>query len=275
MNLYRSLLFVLLLATFESCIASSFPSWAEKEIMWRHGSALAPKVGNGVTRYVYLYPTDRPIRTDYREAMEWSALTLKDWYTDQLDGEYTFKLPIPIVQSVALDHPASFYGSNNPGGSEYLIFWNNVLNEAFPKTGATFNDPSNVWIFFVDAGAGCNQLSGGGTSGIVVLSHNDLRGLIGDEFLDCNGVEYPPWTFTPQRWIGGQGHELGHAYGLPHPPGCDDGLPKCDYDALMWTGFYNGFPNSTYLREDEKPILIAGTYFQSIDSDVIFRNGFE
>ena len=69
-------------------------------------------------------------------------------------------------------------------------------------------------------------------------------------------------------------HELGHAYGLPHPPGCDQSLPKCDSNALKWSGFYYGFPDNSYLREDEKSILISGNYVQSI-VDAIFNSGFE
>ncbi|MCA9129170.1 MAG: hypothetical protein KDB22_18910 [Planctomycetales bacterium] len=262
-----------LLAT-QVAVASSLPNWANEELRRTHVIAPSSRAGTGITRFVYLYPSDRPLRQDYRLAIQWSAESLRSWYTAQLGG-FGPTLSSPIVQSVALDHPASFYGTNNPGGSAYLYFWNNVLNEAIPKTGAAFLDPENAWIFFVDAPAGCGQLSGGGTSGIVVMSHNDLRGLVGNTFLDCDGTPNPSLTFPPQRWIGGQGHELGHAYGLPHPPGCDDGLPNCDYNALMWAGFYTGFPSSTYLRADDKLTLMAGPYVQASTLDAIFHSGFE
>lgn len=88
-------------------------------------------------------------------------------------------------------------------------------------------------------------MSGGGTSGIAVMSHNDLRGLVGEPFLDCNGRVDARYTYPPNRWIGGQGHELGHAYGLPHPPGCDQNQSNCDWDSLMSLEFYEGFPDHT------------------------------
>ena len=171
-----------------------------------------------------------------------------------------------------LDHSGSYYSTNDSGGAEFLWFYENVLAEALAKTGAIFSDPENAWMFFVDAPAGCNQLSGGGTSGIAIMDHNDFRGLVGNEFWDaCTVQPNPSFTFTPQRWIGGQGHELGHVYGLPHPPGCDKGLPECDQDALMWAGFFTGFPDDTYLREEEKSHLISGSYV----TDKMFSDGFE
>jgi len=254
--------------------ASSLPDGAEEELLERYSALDATRVGTGITRFVYLHPSDRPMRADYLEAVQWSAETLRGWYGEQL-GRFFPILPTPVVQVVALDNPASYYGTNDPGSSAYLWFWTNVLDEALPKTGASFSDPENVWIFFADAPAGCGQLSGGGTSGIAVMSHNDLRGLVGDPFLDCNGVVDPALTYPPARWIGGQGHELGHAYGLPHPPGCDKGLPTCDYDALMWAGFYGGFPDETYLREEEKTLVIAGPYVADQDFVNIFSDSFE
>jgi hypothetical protein len=70
----------------------------------------------------------------------------------------------------------------------------------------------------------------------------DMDGLIGAPyFYDC-GMQF---FYPVGRYIGGAGHELGHALGLSHPPGCDAGLPSCDYAALMWAG-YVSYP-ATYL----------------------------
>ena len=70
------------------------------------------------------------------------------------------------------------------------------------------------------------------------------------------------WTFcdvgTIERSygsvLGGLAHELGHAFGLPHPPGCDEELPTCDYAALMANG-YDVYPD-TYLRDDDEKVFL-------------------
>lgn len=131
--------------------ASTIPQWAINELIEKHSQSPLDreKIGNGVTHFVYLYPTDRPFREDYLQAVQYSATRLRDWYSQELGG-YAPTLPAPpaeLVLTIQLDNPSSFYGTNNPGGSEYLIFWNNVLNEALPKAGAQFNDPGNAWIF--------------------------------------------------------------------------------------------------------------------------------
>lgn len=269
----RSLYVVIaLLWVVQPCDASRIEPKHVAEILARHTGEARAKAGAGATHFVYLYPTDRPFRTDYLEAVQTSATTLQGWYAAELEG-YTPTLA--EVTSVALDQPAAFYGQPEGGGDPYLTFWNKVLDDVLPKTGAAFNDPNNVWVFLVDAPAGCAQLSGGATSGIAVMSHNDLRGLLGEEALACDGSPAPSESFFPDRWIGGQGHELGHAYGLPHPPGCDDGLATCDQGALMWSGFYYGFPSETYLRADEKTFLIQGTYVQDPEFFTIHESGFE
>ena len=65
----------------------------------------------------------------------------------------------------------------------------------------------------------------------------------------CDGTFYRSYGSV----LGGLAHELGHTFLVPHPPGCDEGLPTCDYRALMWNG-YDDYPD-TYFRDDEKATL--------------------
>ena len=65
---------------------------------------------------------------------------------------------------------------------------------------------------------------------------------------------------TLGRWWGGLAHELVHAFHVPHPPGCDEGLDTCDFDALMMFG-YAVYPD-TYFTESGKAILIQSRFIR-------------
>ena len=48
---------------------------------------------------------------------------------------------------------------------------------------------------------------------------------------------------------------MGHAFGVPHPPGCQEALPTCDARSIMWTGFVS-YPN-TYPGATERSKMLA------------------
>jgi hypothetical protein len=123
----------------------------------------------------------------------------------------------------------------------------------------SYNSSEFTWVLYVDVVHACNTPGrlGAGTSGVTMLPRQDMDGLIGARYLDDCGVEY---RYPPTRYVGGLGHELGHAFGLPHPPGCDARLPTCDENALMWLG-YIVYPN-TYLRPEEKQFLLTTPFFR-------------
>ena len=87
-----------------------------------------------------------------------------------------------------------------------------------------------------------------------------LTGLVIPETHEAGGS--PPRG--SHGWIGGLAHELGHAFGLPHPPGCDEGWNGCDADALMWAGYAYDYPD-TYLTEADKLTLLGSPFFQYRD----------
>jgi hypothetical protein len=88
-----------------------------------------------------------------------------------------------------------------------------------------------------------------GTSGVTCLPEDDLLGLVGKH----------PTQKNPARWVGGLGHELGHAFGLPHPADT-----VRDADAIMWAGFYGKYPDKAYLTESDKKILLQSPFFFEI-----------
>ena len=143
-----------------------------------------------------------------------------------------------------------------PPGYPYV--WTAVetaVKECVPL--AAGGDP-HVWVVYADVMEPCAESYGIGRGG-------DGRTIMGA--WDLEGLSDPEWSHCGQRahgygrWIGGLGHEIGHAFGLPHPPGCDEGRSTCDHAALMATGFYD-WPD-TYLRQDERRVLLGGSFMNS------------
>ena len=211
-------------------------------------------------RLVYLVPRDRTERADYASAVEWAARHLQIWYRRSSGNGTTFVLSDPSVEIYETSHDADWYATN-PAGDLWLWYWSNVLEDGFALSGGGFNDPENIWIYYVDADPACGQIGGGGTSGVAVLPANDLRGLVGEPTIPpCEGQ--PPDDAGPCRFVGGLGHELGHALGLPHPPGCESGDPSCPTQALMWLG-YRTYPDA-FLTEDDKTKFSASAFLSQL-----------
>ena len=223
--------------------ADQAPSGAER--------GATPKVN-----IVYLVPSDRVVQQKYVSALDGAVKSLQAWYGRQIPQHRTFRTASPVVHVVPLPHAAAWY-ADNPRPALFTQFWDNVLADAFPLTGGGFNDPQNVWAYYIDADSACGQCGGCGTSGVLVIAANDLRGLVGEPWRPACPGDFDPGG--PDRFIGGLGHELGHAFGLPHPPGCDQGSVQCDHDALMWNGF-RAYPY-TYLRADEIATLVNSPFF--------------
>jgi Calx-beta domain/Carboxypeptidase regulatory-like domain len=220
--------------------------------------------GSKQVRLIYLVPSDKNIRADYQNAIANAISELQVFYRSQMGSGYAFSLHSPTVEVYQTPHTAAFYSTGNnsrPGG-----FWESVVGDGFALTGGGFNDPNNRWIFYIDADLICGQYTGG-TSGVALLPANDLRGLTHQSTVPiCPGD--PSTLLSVNRWIGGLGHELGHALNLPHPPGCDNG--NCTggqhaYNSLMYVG-YSIYPN-TYLLNEDRTTLLAGGFFNVLSLD--------
>jgi hypothetical protein len=217
------------------------------------GTTTTPRV-----RLVYLVPSDRRELPLYTATIEKTLRELSLWYQAHTADGATFEVHDPIVEVIATPHSADWYSTNPTAGSPAYQFWDNARDDAFALTGGMFNDPDNIWIYYIDADNGCGQVGGAGGSGVTILPANDLRGLAGEQNISpC--PDDPPDNLPRCRWVGGLGHEIGHAFGLPHPPGCDAGDPSCDTGAIMWTG-YATFPNA-YLTAADKAWLAKSPFF--------------
>ena len=217
--------------------------------------------GSKQVRMIYLIPADKAYREDYRSAIANAIINVQRFYQSQLGNGNAFSLHTPIVESYVTGHPTSFYstGANAFAGG----FWQSVLKDGFALTGGGFSDPNYRWVFYIDADQACGQYMGG-NEGVALMAANDLRGLTGQTNIPACANE-PRDTGGLGRWIGGLGHELGHTFNLPHPPGCDQGsCPAFSYNSLMYVG-YAYYPN-TYLLDENKTQLLNTGFFSVQDT---------
>lgn len=223
--------------------------------------------GTAAVHAVYLVPADRTANPAYTTAIDQALTSIQGFYHDQLANGRNFRLATAHVSVVQSGKPAAFFATPPAGqASDQATFFNNVTAEGLELTGGRFFDPDNIWIYYIDADPACGQFGGAGTSGVTELPANDLRGLAGlPQVAICPGDT--PDTSPISRWIGGLGHEIGHAFGLPHPASCEAGDPSCPGGTLMWLGYLT-YPN-TDLLESDKALLNGSRYFTVGPADVL------
>lgn len=202
-------------------------------------------------RVVYLVSADRTEVKEYTAAIDHAIRDLQQWYGKQLNG-VTFRLRDPVVEVVQSGKPATWFSSHTNGSRQDDWGYNNTLAEARQLVGAKHFDPKFVWVLYSDGPGN----KGRGGSGVTCLPEDDLLGLVGKH----------PRQKDKSRWIAGLGHELGHAFGLPHPK------DTAKYaDALMWTGIYGKYPDKTYLTEEDKQRLLKSPFFYRSDGTPVVR----
>ncbi|MBZ0154699.1 MAG: hypothetical protein K8I29_00605 [Alphaproteobacteria bacterium] len=195
----------------------------------------APKV-----QIIYLVPADKEVDPQAVYGMERAIRHLQIWYQNALGLGKTFSLSYPAVRTYKTSQRAEWY-TVYLNGTSNLFFWNNVTAEGFALSGGKFYDQDTLWIYYIDAEPSGDQLYGGAAS-VAVLPAHDVQGIGGKD---------PQQNIC--RWVGGLGHELGHAFGLPHPD------PATDYFALMYGG-YLSYPNA-YLTGTDKSSLGNSPFF--------------
>ena len=202
----------------------------------------------GSVRVIYAAPSDREFRADISEHIANVMVDLQSWYRRELGG-LTFSIYEATPEECRMSEPADYYVRGNA--------WEKVTEGLQPCAPVQHDSPDFIWVVFPIVSEPCDepQELGAGAAGLTIMPVNDGAPVLGEVDDECGEWSY---VITPGAAIGGPGHELGHTLGLPHPPGCDAGLPTCDYAALMSGGNYS-YPE-TYLRADDKEVLIRSPF---------------
>lgn len=190
-------------------------------------------------RTVYLVPSDRQPREEYRRALVQGLKNAQIWYAQHVDGRRTFTLSDSIVETVRTTHTADWYATQPNGVPEAYRWWTNARDDAFAVTGGRLRDSTTIWLYYIDSDPPPGQYATLGAAGVALLGGSELRGLAG---LSA--------TEKRCRFVGSLSHELGHALGLPHPPSCESNSPSCPGNALMWTA-YADYPNAVFTADDQ------------------------
>ena len=181
-------------------------------------------------RVLYVVPADREFRDDYSDGISRAIVDVQGWYRRQLDG-LTFDIYRVIPEQCHLPRDEDYYS--------YGDVWEKVLEDVQSCAPVQHGLSQFTWALYVDVTERCGEPHelGRGGDGLTMLQTDGLH--LAQTPETTEEYRYCADTFhrTFGGIMGGLAHELGHTFRLPHPPGCDEGLPTCDYPALMWDGF--------------------------------------
>jgi len=211
----------------------------------RHGAD--PDSAHPRLKVVYLVLSDVTPQAEFSEGARRSMVAAQRWYFDELKSGVTFALADPVVEPVRTRHPEGWYSLAGRGRDREAL-WRTAMEEAFAMTGGAYYDSRYIWVCFLDADLPEIPPQGGG--GVALLLRQDI----------LNQVGLQPSCLT----MGAIAHELGHAFGLPHPPDCDshkksDGEPECA--SISYLGSYH-FPYARFQPEEREQLLRNPAFIQ-------------
>lgn len=202
----------------------------------------------GTARVVYAAPSDRPFRPEFSSAVGHAVVEVQSWFRQQLGG-LTFGIYDATPQWCQMSRDSDYYSHGNA--------WEKIVEDVQHCAPVQSHTTQFSWIIYADVQERCDEPweLGRGHIGLTIVPRHDLLGLT---YARASGCPPEQWDGSHGRWFGGLVHEFAHTLGVPHPPGCNEGLPVCDEAALMQRG-YATYPD-TYLRYDDKETLMRSVF---------------
>ncbi len=185
----------------------------------------------------FITPTDKIFDPKYYKAAKLCILNLQDWYKTQMGNNKTFELNPVVIDTLSGLHNSSWYSdyhgdSISSSGPAYAF--HNTKYEIKQLLGSNFDTTHYTYFVFINADFPDQTIPRGFAS----EGSSNLEGLSGS---------------YPNSWIGGAGHSLGHAFGLPE-------VAVENPKGIMSTGFTK-YPNCVFTQE-EKDSLNTSPFLQ-------------
>ena len=188
---------------------------------------------------IYAVPSDRTENAAYREAIGLAVTELLDWYVEQLDIT-SIAVIGELPQVCRLQQPTSYFATTNWPTKT----WQSVRDDCTPIN----KYHRSIYVIYVDVPPVCERHNGGAVGhrgGLALLNEEHLSGLLKPP---PHTAEYCPGSRGIRvSWSGILGHEIGHAFGLRHPP-CE-GEPDCGHHTIMGRGSLT-YPDA-YIEETD------------------------
>jgi hypothetical protein len=204
-----------------------------------------------VVQPYYVYPHDQPYHPEYAHAIRKLAHEVQHWYADRVGMRFRLaSLKIVRAPDDYLTMRCGFEPTDScRANRQELPFWLYAVNRAVPFTAHQSN-----WIF---------AQGGGGFAGANLYFDFNTYAILGDWVLEpISGVAEPAaitCAYATWQCLGGvpkgaAAHELGHTFGLHHPPPWVEGM-----SLMRWHGDYP----DTSLLPYEVMILHESPFFNS------------
>ena len=209
----------------------------------------------------YLITSDYAyVQDEYDEVIR-SMKEIQGWYQAETGGK-TFHLTTPDSAIVV----------NLPNTSAYynVEYWGRILGD-LGNLGYAVWDAGKINVYFIKGGGGVALAAQfcGTDCGVAMIGMDIYPQFNTGQFFTCPNVPggAAAWPCTP---LGAAAHEIGHAFGLPHPIGNPSTAAVANHSLMQthWNYPYNFAPASEspwgILTEERLTLLSNPFFFDSI-----------